>query len=126
MASLPVEDVDVSLNSTATDTTAWVDVSAKGNFIVTCIAHNGSGTTPTLDWTIEQSFDGTNSGSTLTNIAGSFTQVTTSFPKIQSKVFAPSGDVTSWARWIRVKRTLTGTSPVYTTSVQIRSLTFKD
>lgn len=109
---------DITLASeaavTATTNGTWVDVGEGRNMTLLLTWLNNSGTSPTLDVTVQTSQDAgvadtaraVNSLST----AGAFAQKTTS-SGTQRKEFGPT------ARYVRVVLTLGGTSPNYDASV---------
>jgi len=87
-------------------TVGRVETSGKFGLILNCTA--ASGTTPTLDVTVEWSADGTNFFAA--QAADSFTQVTTT-----GQVGAKSFDVKG--PFYRVKWTIGGTTPSFTFTV---------
>lgn len=114
-------DIETGEITSASGATGWIDTEKLGAFRVVLMATARSGTSPTLDWTIWQSHTGEDATSDQANIGGSFTQLTssTTFPNIQVKTFGPGNTILAYARYIKVVKTLGGTSPQWTTYVQI-------
>ena len=127
----PFDEIEGGVTANATGQTDWIDVRNYGNFQLTLAVQELTGSTQasvTNDWIVEQSFDGTDNGKDPAgNIAGTFVQTVdgTTKPHVQVKTFAPGGDVTKWASWIRIKWTLAGTANNIKKTIQLKSLSFK-
>lgn len=104
-----------------TNYTDWIDTVESPPFTVNLSVLSLTGTTPTLDWSIEHKKTPTGSPATLV-ASSAFTQVTdgTAFPNLQTKPIDISDDANACGRWIRVKWTLGGTTPVAAVVVEIK------
>jgi hypothetical protein len=92
---------------TATFQGPWTDVGAyEGTVKVLLHAALVSGTTPTLDWSIEHASDGAGAGSGTYLSSANFTQITSGTSLQSAKI-----DSRNCKGYIRVVGTLGGTSP---------------
>ena len=90
---------------TATGTSSAFETQSADSIEGTLVVTAGSGTTPTLNVSLETSIDG---GTTYSTV-GSFAQKTGAAS--EGKVFGPLGDLSRW-RW-----TIAGTTPSFTFSI---------
>ncbi len=115
--TVSVDNLRATAAITATGQGSSVDVRTRkgiGVIILDCAA--GTGTTPTLDITIQDSADGSTGWANVTGAA--FTQVTTVASR-QTLVF----DFDACRGYIRVSETVGGTTPSFTRSINAVSLT---
>lgn len=104
--AVPVASVSATANSTAVDMQQY-----QGQFAAVCDAANVSGTTPTMALKLQDSAD----NSSFADITGGgFTGITT-VASVQ-KIALNKSEI---RRYVRVVRTLGGTTPVYLLSCKI-------
>lgn len=119
------EEVISPISSAATTQGAWIDMQGAHAYRIICTVDNLSGTTPTLDWSIEQKDQPWDAEEAVTELfaAAAFTQVTGGpFPNEQIK-FVGMGDRSLLGKkYIRPVWTLGGTTPVATVRVRVEKI----
>ena len=106
MAKTRTQVVKASAATTATGVSDAIAVAGKDLALLVDVSA-ASGTTPTLDVSVEWSYDGTNWA--VGDTADTFAQLTAAAKKVKS--------FTSKARYARVRWTIGGTTPSFTLAV---------